>query len=55
MDFYRLPETTRETQIKRIMTEGEKSFRHDVTAAEYIKLYEKMLERPLIAKDLGAG
>ncbi|TAL18464.1 glycogen synthase [bacterium] len=55
MDFYRLPESMRETQTKRIMTDGEKTFRHDVTAAEYIKLYEKMLERPLVTKDMGAG
>jgi hypothetical protein len=31
------------------MRESAETFNHDVTARQYIKLYEKMLERPLIA------
>jgi len=30
------------------MTESAATFNHDVTAQQYIELYEKMLKRPLI-------
>ncbi|MGD9330277.1 MAG: glycogen/starch synthase [Desulfobacterales bacterium] len=39
----------RQRQIRRIMQESAKTFTHDVTARHYINLYEKMLQRPLIA------
>src|SRR4030042_6545930 len=48
MKFYKLAEKTRARQIERIMTESAATFNHDVTAKQYIKLYEKMLKRPLL-------
>jgi starch synthase/alpha-amylase len=48
MDFYRKPAKVREKQIKRIMIHAAKTFNHDVTARQYIDLYEKMLDRPLV-------
>lgn len=48
MNFYNLPQTVKEKQVKRIMQESLLSFNHDVTARKYIDLYEKMLQRPLI-------
>jgi starch synthase len=48
MKFYKLPAKTKAQQIERIMKESAASFNHDVTAQQYIELYEKMLERPLI-------
>lgn len=48
MQFYFLPEPVKATQIHRIMQHGADSFNHDVSARQYIQLYEKMLQRPLI-------
>jgi starch synthase len=48
MDFYQLPETQKRRQIERIMQQSAASFNHANTARQYIDLYEKMLERPLI-------
>jgi len=48
MKFYKLPAKTKAGQIERIMTESASRFNHDVTAQQYIELYEKMLQRPLI-------
>ncbi len=48
MEFYRLPEEIRISQVRRIMEDGIKRFTHDETARQYIDLYEKMLQRPLI-------
>jgi starch synthase/alpha-amylase len=48
MDFYNLPEKTKAGQISRIMQESTAAFNHANTARQYIKLYEKMLKRPLI-------
>ena len=48
MNFYKMPKTTRNSQIKRIMQESVASFTHANTARRYIDLYEKMLQRPLI-------
>ena len=36
--------------ISRIMDEARIRFNHDVTAQEYIKIYESMLARPLVDK-----
>jgi starch synthase/alpha-amylase len=52
MEFCSLPHKTKTKQIKRIMTESQVSFTHANTARQYIKLYEKMLQRPLIADNL---
>lgn len=48
MEFYHLPEEIKNPQIQRIMNESVASFNHSVTAKQYIDLYEKMLQRPLI-------
>ena len=48
MNFYNLPQEVKAHQIERIMTESTAAFNHAVTARQYIDLYEKMLERPLI-------
>ncbi len=50
MLFHELPEMTRRRQIQRIMEESVQTFNHDVTARHYMQLYEKMLQRPLIAE-----
>ncbi|MDH3573434.1 MAG: glycogen/starch synthase [Desulfobacteraceae bacterium] len=52
MKFYKLPAKTKARQIGRIMTESAATFNHDVTAQQYIELYEKMLQRPLITPRL---
>ena len=37
----------REAQVARIMNESKQRFNHERCAAEYIKIYEEMLQRPL--------
>lgn len=49
MAFYRLPREQKELQLRRIKQEAEARFNHKVTAEAYINVYEKMLQRPLIA------
>jgi starch synthase/alpha-amylase len=49
MDFYALPEKVKARQIARIMRSALETFNHEVNARQYIDLYEKMLDRPLIA------
>lgn len=51
MAFFRLPSEIKETNISRIMRESMETFNHTVNARQYIDLYEKMLERPLIVTD----
>ena len=51
MVFYNLPEKEKTRQIERIMQKSAVTFTHANTASEYIKLYEKMLQRPLINKE----
>jgi starch synthase/alpha-amylase len=46
--FFRLRTPVRKQQIARIMHWAAKTFNHDVNARQYIELYEKMLQRPLI-------
>ncbi len=48
MIFFNLPEELKNAQIARIMAESLATFNHAVTARQYIDLYEKMLQRPLI-------
>ena len=48
MGFYNLPKKIKKKIINRIMTESTANFNHDNTARQYINLYEKMLQRPLI-------
>lgn len=49
MVFYNLPPKTKSAQIKRIMKKSAATYTHANTARKYIELYEKMLQRPLIA------
>jgi starch synthase/alpha-amylase len=51
MDFYNLPKTAKARQIRRIMQESAAAFTHANTARQYIKLYEKMLKRPLVLQN----
>ena len=48
MAFYRQPVDVKEREIRRIMSESLRRFNHEACAREYIKLYEKMLDRPLV-------
>jgi starch synthase/alpha-amylase len=48
MDFYNAPQSIKSKQIRRIMKESAANFTHANTARQYIHLYEKMLQRPLI-------
>ncbi|MDL1983206.1 MAG: glycogen/starch synthase [Deltaproteobacteria bacterium] len=51
MHFYKLPREIKELQTERIMNQSLATFNHALTAGRYIKLYEKMLLRPLINED----
>jgi starch synthase/alpha-amylase len=48
MQFHALPEDIRAKQIQRIMIESKSVFNHEVTARQYIDLYEKMLNLELV-------
>lgn len=48
MHFHALPPEVRGIQIRRIMEDAAASFTYTQTAQEYIRLYEIMLQRPLI-------
>ncbi len=48
MVFFKLSRMRKQKQIQRIMEESAINFSHDKTARQYIELYEKMLNRPLI-------
>ena len=48
MAFYRQTPEVKEREIGRIMAESLKRFNHEACAKEYIKLYERMLDRPLV-------
>ena len=50
MEFYRQPRESRALQIARIMEESSARFNHAVTAQSYFKIYEEMLDRPLIER-----
>jgi starch synthase/alpha-amylase len=52
MEFYNLPQKTKSAQIKRIMEKSAVTYTHANTARNYIELYEKMLQRPLIGNKL---
>ena len=52
MNFYNLSEAVKDKQIQRIMNESAETFTHARTARQYIALYERMLERPLILKNI---
>lgn len=48
MAFHSQPAEIRDREISRIMRESLRRFNHEACAKEYIKLYEKMLDRPLV-------
>jgi starch synthase/alpha-amylase len=48
MNFYHQPAEARAVEIGRIMHQSAERFTHQVTAKNYIDLYEKMLDRPLV-------
>ncbi len=50
MAFFALPDAVRAVEIERVMIDAQKRFNHAVTARQYMDLYEKMLDRPLIAR-----
>jgi len=48
MQFFMQPREVREREVHRIMSESLHRFNHKACAREYIALYEKMLDRPLV-------
>jgi starch synthase len=48
MQFYMMSPDIKKRQIRRIMIESAAAFNHQVTAQQYIDIYEKMLRRPLV-------
>ena len=48
MGLYELPAKLKQKQVARIMKQSAQTFTHAVTAQQYIALYEKMLQRPLL-------
>ena len=48
MQFYMMSPGIKKRQIRRIMIESAATFNHQVTAQQYIDIYEKMLRRPLV-------
>jgi starch synthase len=48
MHFYQLPEAIKQRNVGRIMLSALETFNNTVNARQYIELYERMLERPLI-------
>jgi len=48
MFFFKQSNEVKEQQIKGIMRQSKETFNHETTAQQYIDLYEKMLQRPLI-------
>jgi starch synthase/alpha-amylase len=48
MDFSQLPDPVRGRQVTRVMRHAMETFTHAFNARQYIDLYEKMLERPLL-------
>ena len=51
MAFFSLPPALKNKQIKRIMQQSRCRFSYKKTAGQYIRLYEKMLERPLVVEN----
>jgi hypothetical protein len=50
--FHNLPEKLRAQQIQRIMKKSAAAFSYTHTARQYIDLYEKMLQRPLVNAEM---
>ncbi len=52
MDFYMQSPETKEREISRIMRDALGRFSHKEVARQYIELYEKMLNRPLVKREV---
>ncbi len=50
--FHMLPANIKRNHIKRIMIESKETYNHDNCARQYIELYEKMVDRPLIVQPM---
>lgn len=50
MNFYQLPQEEKGTQISRIMRESTERFSHNETVTQYMDLYEKILNNPVIER-----
>ena len=48
MAFARLPLETRASHLRRIMRDGHERFAHSVMAKQYLDIYERMLQRPIV-------
>jgi glycogen synthase len=48
INFYQQPMELKRKTISRVMRTAKERFNHDRTAGEYIKIYEDMLQKPLI-------
>jgi len=48
MNFFVMDTRQKKKQLQRIMKESAETFTHAESARQYIALYEKMLQRPLI-------
>lgn len=48
VEFFKKPATVKNPIIARIMDEAHPNYNHDKTAEEYIKIYEEMLQKPLL-------
>lgn len=53
MEFHALPTAVREREIRRVMIESATEFSHTEVARRYIRIYEDMLERPLVETESG--
>ena len=51
MEFYMQPADVKDRQIRRIMIDAVARFSHKEVARQYIELYEKMLDRPLVKRE----
>jgi ADP-glucose type glycogen/starch synthase len=49
MQYHALPQEKRDAVVSRVMTESSEQFTHQVTARNYIDIYESMLRRPLVS------
>jgi len=48
MEFHARPPEVKEATVGRVMADASQRFTHNVTARQYIDIYESMLQRPLV-------
>lgn len=51
MEFHALPKEVRDAQTTRVMRHARENFTHEKCAQAYIRIYESMLDRPLITRN----